>query len=971
MKKKIQHNRKTLVKAKKRLVHKKRSVSFLQKAIRYIFIQEEIFEGEKSRYEKEKEKYLEEKTKEKEAFFAKDKGSVLKKIRNTVVAREHRKHVTVAAVLVLGISLIMAWNTSFRSHAAFFETINYQARITDTNNVDVANGSYNMRFRICSDSSCSSVVWTETRCYSADGGSTCTGAGTDQRVAITSGIMSVMLGEVNSLSSVNFDQTLYLETQIAGAGATPATWEIFTPRKKIGTVPTSLESKRLSGKTWDAPGAIGSTTPNTGKFTTLEAVNTGDALILSGVGANISFTGAGIAQIKTATGQGLALMPGGNVGINISNPTLGRLQISENTTTDGVAGLRVDHAGGVTGTGYGIYVAKSGISTKNIAGYFSSSGGTLNYGLIVANGDSGFSTNIPSAKVDVFGTFASTSGDTPFTASKSGTTITATSGTFTSMDSGKFFVWSNGTIDKITSFTDGTHVVVESSGTISSQAAYLRRSNFYVNADGNVGAGTVNPTAILSIRSSGSGTAFAVRNTTDTSTKFFITDLGQVSVGGGNISGNNIFQMNANAATTSALTSSIFEIDSESGTASDFLFRLSGGVNYEHPGIILGRSRGTSDTPTATQSTDTLGGLWGMGYTGTAWRSGAAITYSADGTFVGNNAPSQIGFFTTTTNINSGSMPIPSMVIKSNGKIGVGTNAPAAVFDVQKSIAAASGTAYGVSFTQTLLAQANSDVLTALRIVPTYTNASYTTLSNYGIHLTQNIADATVPTYNGIVVENTSTGDANMRFFSNNGTTQNITFGIDGSDNKNFKISNTTGITGTTYADANTMMRIHTESGSEGIIDFNHQSRARAYRNTTTQAIANNTWLKVQLNAENFDEKSEFDSTTNYRFTAKEDGYYQISGRVRFTTPTNITLAGAYASVAIYLNGALYSYGNNLVWADAGNDDIDTNNGLLYSDLIYMTAGQYIELWAFQNSGNAATINLGSAETYLSIHKSS
>jgi len=54
--------------------------------------------------------------------------------------------------------------------------------------------------------------------------------------------------------------------------------------------------------------------------TSLIASVTGNALTLSGAGANIAFTGAGLAQITTAAAQHLALMPGGNVGIGTAAP---------------------------------------------------------------------------------------------------------------------------------------------------------------------------------------------------------------------------------------------------------------------------------------------------------------------------------------------------------------------------------------------------------------------------------------------------------------------------------------------------------------------------------------------------------------------------------------------------------------------------------------------------------------------------
>ena len=61
-----------------------------------------------------------------------------------------------------------------------------------------------------------------------------------------------------------------------------------------------------------------------------------------------------------------------------------------------------------------------------------------------------------------------------FTASKALATITATAGTFTANDIGKYFRWgTTGQVDKITGYTSGTAVTVENSGTIASQAGTL------------------------------------------------------------------------------------------------------------------------------------------------------------------------------------------------------------------------------------------------------------------------------------------------------------------------------------------------------------------------------------------------------------------------------------------------------------------------------------------------------------------
>lgn len=234
-----------------------------------------------------------------------------------------------------------------------------------------------------------------------------------------------------------------------------------------------------------------------------------------------------------------------------------------------------------------------------------------------------------------------------------------------------------------------------------------------------------------------------------------------------------------------------------------------------------------------------------------------------------------------------------------------------------------------------------------------------TPLTNF--HIYENNTDVSP----ALSVEQNGTGDSAMRYFLTGG--QNISMGIDNDDNDNFKISNTTALTGTTYSDANTMLRVHTETGSVGIIDFNHQSRTRAYRATTTQSIPNNTWTKIQFNAETYDEQGEFDSTTNYRFTAKEDGYYQVNARTLYTIAASNT--NAYVGIGIYVNGSPYSYGNNLGVRTSTNATLLNNNAPNVSDVVYLTAGQYIEIFTFQNTGAARDINQNAEETYVSVHK--
>ncbi|MFM2381733.1 MAG: hypothetical protein RLZZ76_500, partial [Candidatus Parcubacteria bacterium] len=116
---------------------------------------------------------------------------------------------------------------SFSAHAATNPQINYQGKLTDNTGATVADGSYNMVFKLYTQPSGGSAIWTET----LSGGSA---------VPVTSGLFSVMLGSTTSLTSVNFNQTLYLGVNIAADGE-------MSPRKIIGTVPAAFEARKLGG----------------------------------------------------------------------------------------------------------------------------------------------------------------------------------------------------------------------------------------------------------------------------------------------------------------------------------------------------------------------------------------------------------------------------------------------------------------------------------------------------------------------------------------------------------------------------------------------------------------------------------------------------------------------------------------------------------------------------------------------------
>lgn len=135
-------------------------------------------------------------------------------------------------------------------------------------------------------------------------------------------------------------------------------------------------------------------------------------------------------------------------------------------------------------------------------------------------------------------------------------------------------------------------------------------------------------------------------------------------------------------------------------------------------------------------------------------------------------------------------------------------------------------------------------------------------------------------------------------------------------------------------------------------------ARARAYLSTAMANITSAAYTKVTLNAETYDPGSNFDSTTNYRFTAPVSGYYHIRGQVMFS---NVTVADKLFIGSIYVNGASVA------------DDYKHNSAaqsicVQPSCIVYLGAGDYIELYGRQDTGvNTVSILNNSKYTFLEV----
>ena len=108
-----------------------------------------------------------------------------------------------------------------------------------------------------------------------------------------------------------------------------------------------------------------------------------------------------------------------------------------------------------------------------------------------------------------------------------------------------------------------------------------------------------------------------------------------------------------------------------------------------------------------------------------------------------------------------------------------------------------------------------------------------------------------------------------------------------------------------------------------------------AYRATSNQSVTNATYTKVQLNAENFDTASAFDSATNYRFTAPVAGIYRFDFAVSGSgTSTAVVVA------ALYKNGTMILVGSEGAAVSAWSEGVSSG-----SALVQLAAGDYIEMF--------------------------
>jgi hypothetical protein len=124
----------------------------------------------------------------------------------------------------------------------------------------------------------------------------------------------------------------------------------------------------------------------------------------------------------------------------------------------------------------------------------------------------------------------------------------------------------------------------------------------------------------------------------------------------------------------------------------------------------------------------------------------------------------------------------------------------------------------------------------------------------------------------------------------------------------------------------------------------------------TAQTITTNTFTKVAYNVEEFDTNSNYDPTTNYRFTPTVAGYYQINA--------NSSLGGGttgYCQCDIYKNGSPVAAGSSV----PNNNTV--GGKISASTLVYLNgSSDYVEFYVWQNNGTSTALQVSTGDNTFS-----
>lgn len=145
---------------------------------------------------------------------------------------------------------------------------------------------------------------------------------------------------------------------------------------------------------------------------------------------------------------------------------------------------------------------------------------------------------------------------------------------------------------------------------------------------------------------------------------------------------------------------------------------------------------------------------------------------------------------------------------------------------------------------------------------------------------------------------------------------------------------------------------------SDGIVTLAKQSGCRVYLSSAGQTIPSFVETKIEFDGEAYDTQNEFDSTTNYRWTAKKAGIYLFTASLMYLSP----VANKRLNVMVKLNG--------VDAAQASHHSSNTGQiSVMVTEIRNIAVNDYIEINTLHNCGGNENIHNHTTYTYFSIHK--
>ena len=340
---------------------------------------------------------------------------------------------------------------------------------------------------------------------------------------------------------------------------------------------------------------------------------------------------------------------------------------------------------------YGIYASGVGQGTDvTYGGYFSATGGTSNYGLVVASGNVGIGTTSPAQLLSVNGTTpniyitdtAQTAPAGVFTINDSSDNLTIYRGTLGSTAVAKFQM-GNG---QNTTNSLGVQAISAGSFTGTNLTYFPTSGSSYINNGGNVGIGTAAPSQLLHV--SGASPEVLLRST-GTGLRGLWTTVDDT---------NSVVSFNSSFNTVGA-----YPITFQMGNGEVMRIAATGnvGIGTTSPGTAL-EVNGNIRTTTSSQS---IGARYNSGndnyLTSIIWNSTAGGVLT-----LGNNGVNEIRAGRTAVNgylkfmVNNtaadttASDGTEAMRILANGNVGIGTAGPTQKLDINGNLNIGSGVIY-------------------------------------------------------------------------------------------------------------------------------------------------------------------------------------------------------------------------------------------------------------------------------------